>query len=91
MAKGKMTMVIIEHTQTLSKLSPDLSVVAKQCLWKSPYQAMKMVSCEHRRGVLYLRGRLPSYYLKQIAQETVANIFGIVQVINAIEVNEESE
>jgi hypothetical protein len=83
-------MVICEHAQRASKHSPDLSDLARRRLWRSPYQAMKNVLCEYRCGVLFLRGRLPSYYFKQIAQETVANIEGIVQVINAIEVNEES-
>ncbi len=83
-------MVLYEHTQTSMKLPCDLSDLAQQCLWRSPYQAMKKVSCELRYGVLYLRGQLPSYYFKQIAQETVAKIDGVVQVINAIEVSEDS-
>jgi len=32
-----------------------------------PYLALQRVSCECRDGVLVLRGRLPTYYLKQIA------------------------
>jgi hypothetical protein len=36
--------------------------------------------------VIYLRGRLPSYYLKQVAQETVGGVKGVRHVVNRIEV-----
>ena len=36
--------------------------------------------------MLVLRGRLPSFYLKQLAQETVSDVEGIVQVVNEAEV-----
>ena len=32
---------------------------------------MKNVSCDYHDGVLILGGCLPTYYLKQLAQETV--------------------
>jgi hypothetical protein len=44
------------------------------------------VSCDYREGTLYLRGRLPSFYEKQMAQETVRNLDGVEIVINEIEV-----
>ncbi len=44
------------------------------------------VSCEFRHGVLLLRGRLPSYYQKQLAQEAVKELEGVLQVINNIKV-----
>jgi osmotically-inducible protein OsmY len=51
-----------------------------------PYLALQRVSCECRDGVLVLRGRLPTYYLKQIAQALVAGIDGVRQVDNQVEV-----
>jgi osmotically-inducible protein OsmY len=81
-------MLVFEQTPTSTMLPSNPAYLAQQRLWKSPYQAMKNVLCEHRRGVLFLRGQLPSFYFKQIAQETVAKIDGIKQVVNAIEVNE---
>ena len=50
------------------------------------YPALRSVSCECRHGVLYLRGRLSSYYHKQLAQEAVARLDGVTQVVNEIEV-----
>jgi hypothetical protein len=52
----------------------------------NPYLALKNVSCEYREGVLILRGCLPSYYLKQMAQTAVAQLDGVRQIVNEIEV-----
>jgi osmotically-inducible protein OsmY len=60
--------------------------LAECCLRRNPYLAMKNVSCDCRRGVLVLRGCLPSYYLKQVAQEAVACLEGVEAVDNQIEV-----
>lgn len=50
------------------------------------YLALKNVSCEYQEGVLTLRGCLPTYYLKQMAQATVARVEGVEHVVNEIEV-----
>jgi osmotically-inducible protein OsmY len=55
-------------------------------LGQSSYSALRAIDCVCRDGVATLRGRLPSHYLKQIAQETVASIDGITAVENNIEV-----
>jgi hypothetical protein len=47
--------------------------VVERGLRSSRYAALKHVSCDYRGGVLLLPGRLPIYYLKQIAQEAVAH------------------
>jgi len=39
-----------------------------------------------RDGVLILRGQLPSYYHKQIAQELLMQIAGVTRIENLIEV-----
>jgi hypothetical protein len=51
-----------------------------------PYLALKNVSCAYRDGVLTLRGWLPTYYLKQLAQAAVAQIEGVGRIDNRIEV-----
>jgi hypothetical protein len=61
--------------------------VAERGLHSSRYSALKHVSCDYQGGVLVLRGCLPSYYLKQIAQEVVAHQFDKVERLeNRIEV-----
>jgi hypothetical protein len=53
--------------------------VAERGLRRSRYSALKHVSCDYQGGVLVLRGCLPTYYLKQVAQEVVAHQFAKVQ------------
>jgi hypothetical protein len=61
--------------------------VAEQGLRSSRYSALKHVSCDYQGGVLVLRGCLPSYYLKQIAQEVVAHqVHGVGRLDNQIQV-----
>lgn len=44
------------------------------------------LTCEYREGRLLLRGRVTSYYYKQIAQEAVLRLEPIERVVNQIEV-----
>lgn len=55
-------------------------------LRSSPYSALKELGCTCRDGTLELRGRLPSYYLKQVAQTLVTGVAGVTTVANRIEV-----
>ena len=45
--------------------------LAERCLRSNSHLALKNISCHYQAGVLVLRGCLPTYYLKQLAQETV--------------------
>ena len=62
--------------------SHESAEAARDCLQRSPYCPIRSVSCECRQGVLFLRGPLPTFYLKQLAQEAVARVEGISQVVN---------
>ena len=66
--------------------APTIAEVAMERLRDSPYKAMRRVSCECKDGVLFLRGRLFSFHEKQMAQEAVARIDGVTQVVNEVEV-----
>lgn len=59
---------------------------AESHLRQHSYLALKNISCECRHGQLTLRGCVPSFYLKQIAQTVVAQIDGIAGIRNEIEV-----
>jgi hypothetical protein len=64
-----------------------LQAVAERALRSGPYPALKKLSCDYRDGVLVLWGRLPTYYLKQIAQEVVAHhVKGLGRIDNRIQV-----
>lgn len=68
----------------------DLGVEAEGRLRRSSYLALRDVSCHERAGVLQLRGRLNRHYLKQVAQEIVAEIEGVHRIDNLIEVRSAS-
>ena len=66
---------------------PDPQAVAERALRSGPYPALKNLGCDFRDGVLVLRGCLPTYYLKQIAQEVVAHqVQGVGRLDNQIQV-----
>ena len=50
------------------------------------HPALRHVSCRWDDGVLTLRGRLGSFYEKQLAQSRAARVGGVRQVVNEIEV-----
>lgn len=78
---------MITTPTTKRTTSRDLADAAKRRLDGSIYASIRRLTCEcDDQGVLYLRGRLSSYYQKQLAQETVANLPGIVKVVNQAEV-----
>ncbi len=64
----------------------DVAERAESELRRNGYVALKNIACEYREGILTLTGCLPTYYLKQMAQEAVARLDGIGRVENRIEV-----
>jgi len=59
---------------------------AKQRILHQPHLTMQRLWCEFDRGRLFLRGQVPSFYFKQLAQEAVVGMEGVRQVVNDIEV-----
>ena len=69
----------------------DVEEAAKVCLRESPYRMLTTVLCECDHGVLFLKGRLSSFYHKQVAQEAVARVKGVSRVVNEIEVGNRTD
>jgi osmotically-inducible protein OsmY len=59
---------------------------ARARLERSGYLALRGVGCEVVGGRALLRGRVPSFYLKQMAQALVGEVEGVDDVFNLIEV-----
>ena len=55
-------------------------------LGDSPYPTLRRVSCFFDDGVLTMRGRVASFYLKQLAQTAVVNLRDVERIENCIEV-----
>jgi osmotically-inducible protein OsmY len=68
------------------QLSCDVMEAAKCRLQERLDTDARKVSCEYENGVLVLHGRVSSFYYKQLAQEAVAGLPSVVEVINQIEV-----
>lgn len=60
--------------------------VANARLQASSYSSIRRVYSMYDEGMLVLRGRLPTFFHKQLAQAAVANIQGVRQIVNQIEV-----
>ena len=76
--------MICEPCRTSSPGAP--SCAAKRLLESSPYFALRNLSCRCEEGRLVIHGQLASFYEKQLAQEVVARVEGIVQIVNEIQV-----
>ena len=60
---------------------------ARRRLAACPYAALKNISCRTDNGALVLRGRVGSFYLKQLAQEIVRKAEGVSKIINQLKVD----
>jgi hypothetical protein len=52
----------------------------------SPYLALRLICCSCNGSRLVLHGRVPSYYLKQLAQVTVSQCIAGPAIENRLEV-----
>jgi hypothetical protein len=66
---------------TVPRVSP-----AAQALKQSNHPALRALSVEETEAVLVVTGRVSSYYLKQLAQETLMAVRGERQVVNRVTV-----
>ena len=53
---------------------------------RAGYLALRDVACDVRAGTVRLQGHLPTYYLKQVAQQVAGEVEGVRAVLNQIEV-----
>jgi hypothetical protein len=59
---------------------------AMRRLAKTGYPALKGIECAYWDGTMVLRGRVPSYFHKQLAQEALRSIHDVKQLVNKIQV-----
>ena len=64
----------------------NIVAAAKDRLGKDTHLSVQRIWCEFDGGRLVLQGQVPSFYHKQLAQEAVAGLDGVAQVVNDIEV-----
>jgi osmotically-inducible protein OsmY len=67
-------------------MSSPVADAATAQLQASAYLSLRRVICTYDEGLLVLRGSVPTYFHKQLAQQAVFGIAGVTQVLNQIEV-----
>jgi osmotically-inducible protein OsmY len=74
--------------QTERTISPlyAIAAIAEARFRANSHMALRGISCKYEEGVLVLEGRLRFFFQKQLAQEIVAKIEGVEQVVSRIEV-----
>ena len=80
---------LVDYAKQPVSLPSEKEAVEANVRWKlqrSRYPLVRRVSCEFHEGVLTLRGRVSSYYLKQIVQTLVYRLDGVVELNNRVEV-----
>ncbi len=53
-------------------------------LCSSPYFALRSLTCANRSGRLHLFGTVPTYFMKQMAQETIRPVDGVEVIVNLV-------
>ena len=84
--KATMISQISNHSECTTSPSCRIAATARARFRASSHTALRGISCKAERGVLVLEGQLSTFFQKQLAQELVANIDDVVQVVNHIEV-----
>jgi hypothetical protein len=77
---------LLNRPNPFGSLFREIAEMARATLRRSAYFELRDVSCDFSGGVLTLRGRVPSYHLKQLAQVAVAAVPGVVEIDNHVEV-----
>jgi osmotically-inducible protein OsmY len=64
----------------------DPTQAARASLRRSGYAALRLVNCDAHGDRVTLHGNVPTYHLKQLAQEFVQRVVGGRRVVNEIAV-----
>ena len=73
-------------TPTIEDRRIGVADLAESRLRRNGYLCLSNISCQYDDGVMLLRGHVPTYYLKQLAQEVVAEVEGVSKIVNEIDV-----
>jgi hypothetical protein len=77
---------LLERPNPFATLFQEIAEIAQARLRQSSYFELRDVCCDFSGGVLTLRGRVPTYHLKQLVQADVAQVPGVIEVDNRVEV-----
>ncbi len=72
--------------QTLPTQAPSVVDEAQRRLVESPYFALRTLRCDYREGVLTVHGRVPTFYARQVALQTLRKMDAVEELVDRIEV-----
>jgi len=55
-------------------------------LYQKAYPRLRALDITVDRGIVVIRGQVPTYYLRQVAVECIRHVAGVTQVVDLIEV-----
>jgi osmotically-inducible protein OsmY len=86
MSSNQEAIAALTRPNPFAALFQEIAEIAQAALRRSAYFELRNVSCDYSGGILTLHGHVPTYHLKQIAQASVAEVPGVVEVHNRVEV-----
>ena len=75
-------------TSPVATTGEQIVEMAEKTLRGSSYWPLRQVRCSYDEGQLTLHGKVPSFYLKQVAQSAIRKVEKSVQIDNRLEVDE---
>jgi hypothetical protein len=88
LASPSRTDIVQQPRKTCESGDDALRIAALKILQTSGYTALRRLRCEVAEAVVIIRGVLPTYYLKQMAQAVIQHLDGIRSVRNLVEVRD---
>ena len=77
---------LLNCSNPFAALFQEIAEIARAKLRGSSYLELRDIRCDFSGGVLTLQGCVPTYHLKQLAQANVAEVPGVLEVDNRVEV-----
>lgn len=84
--QGRLLFASQEQEPGLPKEKRVVQAEAQLRLRKSGYPELRLIACVFHEGVLTLRGRVTTYYLKQMAQTLIRELESVGEINNRLEV-----
>lgn len=75
-----------DQRSELGTVAAEALCEARRRLAASPYRCLRKIECDCEGDIILIRGELPSYFLKQLAQELLRELNGCSAVENRTEV-----
>ena len=79
-------MTSMQHAIADSLDATNTEKAAQRRLESRGYEVLKTIACRFRSGTMFLKGEVPTYYHKQLAQEAVRTLAAVDAINNQITV-----